>query len=70
MSTDSPSTGSTGSPYPVVGYDGSPPDTRALDAAASLLRGRDGSTSQLRDAHPGDNVALAWAAPVPAVIAL
>ncbi|HEX7268371.1 MAG TPA: universal stress protein [Streptosporangiaceae bacterium] len=26
----------------VVGYDGSPPASRALDAAASLLRGRTG----------------------------
>ena len=40
MSTDTPATGNL---YLVVGYDGSPPATRALDAAVSLLRGRDGS---------------------------
>jgi nucleotide-binding universal stress UspA family protein len=34
---------SAGSLYLVVGYDGSDPATRALDAAAALLRGRDGS---------------------------
>jgi nucleotide-binding universal stress UspA family protein len=34
---------STGNLYLVVGYDGSAPATRALDAAAALLRGRDGS---------------------------
>ena len=33
----------TGDLYLVVGYDGSAPATRALDAAAALLRGRDGS---------------------------
>jgi nucleotide-binding universal stress UspA family protein len=33
----------TGDLYLVVGYDGSAPATRALDAAAPQLRGRDGS---------------------------
>jgi nucleotide-binding universal stress UspA family protein len=33
----------TGNLYLVVGYDGSPPGSRALDAAAALLRGRAGS---------------------------
>jgi nucleotide-binding universal stress UspA family protein len=33
----------TGNLYLVVGYDGSDPASRALDAAAALLRGRDGS---------------------------
>jgi nucleotide-binding universal stress UspA family protein len=40
MNTAMPSTGNL---YLVVGYDGSAPATRALDAAAALLRGRDGS---------------------------
>lgn len=39
MSTVTPSTGNL---YLVVGYDGSAPATRALDAAAALLNGRDG----------------------------
>jgi len=33
----------TGGLYLVVGYDGSEPAVRALDAAVALLRGRDGS---------------------------
>jgi len=33
----------TGGLYLVVGYDGSEPAVRALDAASALLRGRDGS---------------------------
>ncbi len=33
----------TGDLYLVVGYDGSDPAVRALDAAAALLRGRNGS---------------------------
>jgi nucleotide-binding universal stress UspA family protein len=40
MNTAVPTTGDV---YLVVGYDGSAPATRALDAAAALLRGRDGS---------------------------
>jgi nucleotide-binding universal stress UspA family protein len=40
MNTATPSTGDV---YLVVGYDGSAPAVRALDAAAALLRGRDGS---------------------------
>jgi nucleotide-binding universal stress UspA family protein len=40
MNTPMPSTGDL---YLVVGYDGSAPAVRALDAAAALLRGRDGS---------------------------
>ena len=40
MNTAMPTTGDL---YLVVGYDGSAPATRALDAAAALLRGRDGS---------------------------
>ena len=40
MNTAIPTTGDL---YLVVGYDGSAPATRALDAAAALLRGRDGS---------------------------
>jgi nucleotide-binding universal stress UspA family protein len=34
---------STGNLYLVVGYDGSAPSTRALDAAAGLMSGREGS---------------------------
>ena len=40
MNTAMPSSGDL---YLVVGYDGSEPAVRALDAAAALLRGRDGS---------------------------
>ena len=40
MNTPLPSTGNL---HLVVGYDGSAPAIRALDAAASLLRGREGS---------------------------
>jgi nucleotide-binding universal stress UspA family protein len=35
----------------VVGYDGSAPATRALDAAVSLLRGRDGEITVFYIAH-------------------
>jgi nucleotide-binding universal stress UspA family protein len=37
--------------YLVVGYDGSPPAVRALDAAVSLLRGRDGRIDVTYVAH-------------------
>jgi nucleotide-binding universal stress UspA family protein len=37
--------------YLVVGYDGSPPAIRALDAAARLLSGRTGSIEVLYVAH-------------------
>lgn len=37
--------------YPVVGFDGSPPATRALDAAVRLLRGRAGEITVLYVAH-------------------
>jgi nucleotide-binding universal stress UspA family protein len=38
----------------VVGYDGTPPATRALDSAVSLLRGRTGSISVVYVGHvPG-----------------
>jgi nucleotide-binding universal stress UspA family protein len=40
--------------YLVVGYDGSPPAVRALDAAVSLLRGRSGSIRVVYVGHiPG-----------------
>ena len=42
---------STGNLYLVVGYDGSPPAVRALDAAAALLRGRTGSIDVVYVAH-------------------
>jgi nucleotide-binding universal stress UspA family protein len=37
--------------YLVVGYDGSPPASRALDAAVSLLRGRTGRIEVVYVAH-------------------
>ena len=37
--------------YLVVGYDGSPPSTRALDAAIRLLRGRSGQIDVVYVAH-------------------
>ena len=37
--------------YLVVGYDGSPPAVRALDAAVRLLRGRDGRIDVTYVAH-------------------
>lgn len=42
---------STGSLYLVVGYDGSAPSTRALDAAVGLLRGRGGSIEVVYVGH-------------------
>jgi nucleotide-binding universal stress UspA family protein len=48
MNTAMPSAGDL---YLVVGYDGSAPATRALDAAASLLQGRDGSIDVVYVAH-------------------
>jgi len=49
MST-APSSG--GKLYLVVGYDGSPPAVRALDAAARLLHGRDCRIDVVYIAHP------------------
>jgi nucleotide-binding universal stress UspA family protein len=40
-----------GNLFLVVGYDGSPPATRALDAAIRLLRGRTGSIEVVYVAH-------------------
>ena len=37
--------------YLVVGYDGSPPATRALDAAVRLLHGRAGAVEVVYVAH-------------------
>jgi nucleotide-binding universal stress UspA family protein len=48
MSTVMPATGNI---YLIVGYDGSEPATRALDAAARLLQGRTGSLEVLYVAH-------------------
>jgi len=42
---------SAGKVYLVVGYDGSEPAVRALEAAVRLLRGRDGSISVVYVAH-------------------
>ena len=41
----------TGDLFLVVGYDGSPPSSRALDAAARLLQGRSGSIDVVYVAH-------------------
>jgi nucleotide-binding universal stress UspA family protein len=41
----------TGNLFLVVGYDGSPPSSRALDAAARLLQGRSGSIDVVYVAH-------------------
>jgi nucleotide-binding universal stress UspA family protein len=48
MNTVMPSTGNL---YLVVGYDGSAPAIRALDAAAALLHGRTGSINVVYVAH-------------------
>jgi nucleotide-binding universal stress UspA family protein len=48
MSTAAPSSGDL---RLVVGYDGSPPASRALDAAVSLLRGRTGRIQAVYVAH-------------------
>jgi len=48
MNTVMPSTGNL---YLVVGYDGSAPATRALDAAIGLLRGRTGAITVVYVAH-------------------
>lgn len=48
MSSEAPSGGNV---YLVVGYDGSPPAERALDAAVRLLRGRVGSIDVVYVAH-------------------
>ena len=48
MTTVTPATGNL---YLVVGYDGSPPACRALDAAAALLSGRTGSIEVVYVAH-------------------
>jgi nucleotide-binding universal stress UspA family protein len=42
----------------VVGYDGSPPATRALDAAAALLQGRTGRIEVVYVAHLPSTAAL------------
>ncbi|HEY6275136.1 MAG TPA: universal stress protein [Streptosporangiaceae bacterium] len=42
----------------VVGYDGSPPASRALDAAVSLLRGRTGRIEVVYVAHMPNMAAL------------
>jgi nucleotide-binding universal stress UspA family protein len=44
-------TGPAGDLYLVVGYDGSPPGSRALDAAARLLQGRTGRIEVVYVAH-------------------
>jgi nucleotide-binding universal stress UspA family protein len=48
MSTATPPSGNL---YLVVGYDGSPPASRALDAAVSLLHGRTGDIEVVYVAH-------------------
>ena len=48
MNTTMPPTGNL---HLIVGYDGSPPASRALDAAAALLHGRGGQIDVLYVAH-------------------
>lgn len=48
MNTPTPSTGDL---FLVVGYDGSPPSNRALDAAIRLLQGRSGCIDVVYVAH-------------------
>jgi nucleotide-binding universal stress UspA family protein len=52
----------TGNLYLVVGYDGSPPATRALDAAVRLLYGRSGQIDVVYVAHVPSIDALSAAA--------
>jgi len=47
-----------GSLYLVVGYDGSPPATRALDAAVRLLQGRTGRIEVVWVAHLSSTVMM------------
>jgi nucleotide-binding universal stress UspA family protein len=47
-----------GSLYIVVGYDGSPPATRALDAAVRLLQGRTGRIDVVWVAHLSSTVMM------------
>jgi nucleotide-binding universal stress UspA family protein len=55
MTTATPPTGFL---HLVIGYDGSPPASRALDAAASLLQGRPGRTVVVYVAHLSSLVML------------
>src|SRR5579872_3549351 len=48
MNTPQPSSGNL---FLVVGYDGSPPSSRALDAAVRLLQGRSGRIDVVYVAH-------------------
>jgi nucleotide-binding universal stress UspA family protein len=55
MTTPTPSAGSL---HLVVGYDGSPPAARALDAAVNLLQGRTGRIEVVYVAHLSSTVML------------
>ena len=55
MTTATPSTGFF---HLVVGYDGSPPASRALDAAATLLQGRTGRLEVVYVAHLSSTVMM------------
>jgi nucleotide-binding universal stress UspA family protein len=55
MTTATPSTGFL---HLVVGYDGSPPASRALDAAVSLLQGRTGRPEVVYVAHLSSTVMM------------
>ena len=58
MNTTAPPAGNL---YLVVGYDGSPPAIRALDAAVRLLHGRTGSIEVVYVAHlPSWALRLTW----------
>jgi nucleotide-binding universal stress UspA family protein len=51
LTTVTTATPSTGSLHLVVGYDGSPPASRALDAAVNLVQGRTGHIDVVYVAH-------------------
>jgi nucleotide-binding universal stress UspA family protein len=51
LTTVTTATPSTGSLHLVVGYDGSPPASRALDAAVNLVQGRTGHIDAVYVAH-------------------
>jgi nucleotide-binding universal stress UspA family protein len=55
MTTDTPPTGDL---HLVVGYDGSPPASRALDSAVALMQGRTGRIEVVYVAHLSSTVML------------
>jgi len=65
MATATPPTGFL---HLVVGYDGSPPASRALDGAVRLLQGRTGRIDVVHRVVGSVAVSLARHSPVPVVI--